>query len=97
VTKCPNLPRASELGRDPRPEGAKQRVVPDSEAGQFKMELSCLLTTNYIVKTQLRPSWVCAMEIIENKPVSPEFRQICVNPYIFNFGIRDNSELAPGA
>jgi hypothetical protein len=51
------------------------RFNPDSEVREFKMELSCLLTTNYIVKIQLRRGWICAMGLIENKPVSPEFRQ----------------------
>jgi hypothetical protein len=53
---------------------------PDSEVGESTMDLTYLSTSTYIVEIQLRRSWICAMEIIENKPFVPKFHQISITP-----------------
>jgi hypothetical protein len=58
----------------------EDRFNPDSEVGESTMDLTYLSTSTYIVEIQLRRSWICAMEIIENKPFVPKFHQISITP-----------------
>ena len=69
---------------------------PDSEVGESKIELNYLSTSTYIVKIQLRRSWICAMEVIENKPFVPGFHQISINPLFSTSesGFRDAKKFA---
>jgi hypothetical protein len=70
---------------------------PDSEVGEIRMEQTCLRTGSYIVKIQLRRSWICVMELIENKAFLPKFHRTSVSPLFstLEFGLnRPPSKMA---